>query len=101
MGYQKLSLAFCAGLIEEARLLDEVLTAQGIEVVSEVSFGTFGFKYYGREKDLMELYTDLPRTRGAAACGTCPGTCEGSCPFGRRIRPELVEAHEALSFRRA
>jgi len=33
---RKLGLAFCAGLIEEARLLDEVLTAQGFEVVSAI-----------------------------------------------------------------
>jgi uncharacterized metal-binding protein len=36
MGYHRLGLAFCGGLTHEARLLDEVLSAQGFEVVSAV-----------------------------------------------------------------
>ena len=34
MGYRKLGVAFCAGLREEARILDEILTRRGFEVVS-------------------------------------------------------------------
>jgi uncharacterized metal-binding protein len=36
MGFKKLGLAFCAGLIEEAGLLDQVLVAQGFEVASAI-----------------------------------------------------------------
>jgi len=51
------------------------------------------FKYYGREKEAMRLYAALPVGRGARACGGCRGDCEGACPFGRRMREELIEAH--------
>ena len=34
MGYRRLGIAFCAGLREEARILDEILTRRGFEVVS-------------------------------------------------------------------
>ena len=36
MGFQKLGLAFCAGLIDEAAALDRILTARGFEVSSVV-----------------------------------------------------------------
>jgi uncharacterized metal-binding protein len=36
MGFRRLGLAFCAGLIQEARTLDEVLQARGFEVASVV-----------------------------------------------------------------
>ena len=55
------------------------------------------FKYYGREKDSMKLYASLPRERTASACLSCEGSCHGSCPYGRRIRDGLVEAHEMLT----
>ncbi len=34
MGYRKLGVAFCAGLRNEARILDEILARRGFEVVS-------------------------------------------------------------------
>ncbi len=36
MGYQKLGIAFCAGLYQEAKALTKILEAQGFEVVSVV-----------------------------------------------------------------
>ena len=36
MGYQKLGLAFCGGLKQEAKILSEILTAQGFSVASVV-----------------------------------------------------------------
>lgn len=36
MGYKKLGIAFCAGLFSEARSLQQILEAQGFEVVSVV-----------------------------------------------------------------
>lgn len=35
-GFRRLGLAFCGGLLEEARMLDEILVARGFEVVSAV-----------------------------------------------------------------
>ena len=59
------------------------------------------FKYYGREKDSMELYSRLPQKCSASTCGQCPGHCDRGCPFGRRVQAELVEAHEMLRFTEA
>ncbi|KPK62691.1 MAG: hypothetical protein AMS21_07255 [Gemmatimonas sp. SG8_38_2] len=59
------------------------------------------FKYYGREKRSMELYDALPRRSKASTCDRCPGACDTGCPFGRRVRDELVEAHQLLSFAEA
>jgi aryl-alcohol dehydrogenase-like predicted oxidoreductase len=56
------------------------------------------FRYYGREKEAMRLYHEVPRRRSAAACRGCAGSCDGSCPFGRRVRDGLVEAHGLLRF---
>jgi aryl-alcohol dehydrogenase-like predicted oxidoreductase len=56
------------------------------------------FKYYGREKRSMELYDALPERSRASTCDRCPGPCDTGCPFGRRVRDELVEAHQLLSF---
>jgi len=59
------------------------------------------FKYYGREKDSMAMYGALPGRHTASACDRCPGHCDNGCPFGRRVRDELVEAHQLLSFAEA
>jgi predicted aldo/keto reductase-like oxidoreductase len=69
--------------------------------VADVMRYAMYFKYYGREKDSMQLYGALPARFSAAACARCPGSCEAGCPFGRRVRAELVEAHRLLSFSRA
>ena len=59
------------------------------------------FKYYGREKRSMELYDALPYRSRASICDRCAGPCDNACPFGRRVREELVEAHRMLSFAEA
>jgi aryl-alcohol dehydrogenase-like predicted oxidoreductase len=69
--------------------------------VADVMRYAMYFKYYGREKDSMALYGELPPKCRAASCTNCSGSCDGACPFGRRVRDELVEAHRLLSFARA
>jgi predicted aldo/keto reductase-like oxidoreductase len=55
------------------------------------------FKYYGREKDSMKLYAALPEENRADPCARCGGECQHSCPYGRAVREELLEAHEMLT----
>ena len=69
--------------------------------VAEVMRYAMYFKYYGREKDSMELYGKLPTRCQADSCDGCSGSCDAACPFGRRVKDELVEAHRLLSFARA
>jgi len=68
--------------------------------VADVMRYAMYFKYYGREKDSMELYGKLPGECSAASCEGCTAPCESSCPFGRQVKEELVEAHRLLSFAR-
>ena len=51
---------------------------------------------YGRVHDAARLYGRLPSRRTATACGDCSGACDAACPFGRRVRAELVAAHRLL-----
>ncbi len=59
------------------------------------------FAYYGREKEAMRLYRELPPAATAAVCADCEGPCNGACPFGRRVRAGLLEAHEVLRWTKA
>jgi aryl-alcohol dehydrogenase-like predicted oxidoreductase len=83
---------FCATC--EASCLHQV-------AVAEVMRYAMYFTYYGREKEAMRLYRGLSEPNRAAACATCPGPCDGACPFGRKVRTGLVEAHERLSWKQA
>jgi aryl-alcohol dehydrogenase-like predicted oxidoreductase len=69
--------------------------------VADVMRYAMYFKYYGREKDSMELYGKLPGECSAAACDGCTAPCDSACPFGRQVKEELVEAHQLLSFAQA
>ena len=66
--------------------------------VADVMRYAMYFKYYGREKEAMQLYGTLPEQHSALVCDRCAGPCEAACPFGRVVRAELVEAHKLLSF---
>jgi aryl-alcohol dehydrogenase-like predicted oxidoreductase len=68
--------------------------------VAEVMRYDMYFRYYGREKEAMRLYSRLPAAATAAPCRDCSGHCDGACPFGRAVRAGLVAAHEQLSFAR-
>jgi len=68
--------------------------------IADVNRFAMYFKYYGREKDSMQLYDALPDGCSADACATCGGSCDAGCPFGRDVRAELVEAHRLLNFSR-
>ena len=70
---------------------------RGVAVADVMRYHMY-FKYYGRQKDSMRLYRELPAKRSAVACRDCEAPCEGNCPFDRRIRAGLLEAHELLSF---
>ena len=54
------------------------------------------FHNYGREKYAMGLYAALPDSKKADRCSSCPGHCNGSCPFGVPVKEKLIEAHTEL-----
>jgi predicted aldo/keto reductase-like oxidoreductase len=69
--------------------------------IADINRYAMYFAGYGREKRAMQLYRSLPQRWTAATCGDCSGPCDGACPFGRRVRAELLDAHRSLSFREA
>ena len=72
----------------------------GVAVADVMRYAMY-FSGYGREKEAMRRYREIPRSRTAAACDGCPSPCEAACPFGRPVRSELVAAHRLLSFAEA
>jgi aryl-alcohol dehydrogenase-like predicted oxidoreductase len=66
--------------------------------IADINRYAMYFKHYGREKESMRLYDAVPAESSAAACQECPGDCDSACPFGRRVREELLAAHRMLSF---
>jgi len=55
------------------------------------------FENYREQKLGLEKYRQVPAAHRAAACEGCPAPCEGSCPYGVRIRERLTGAHRLLS----
>ncbi len=78
----------------------EAACPHGVAVADVMRYAMY-FKYYGREKEAMRRYEELPQHGTAAACAACTGACDGACPFGRGVRAGLVEAHRLLRFSRA
>lgn len=73
----------------------------GQVAVADVMRYAMYFKYYGREKEAMRLYREMPREATAEECQYCSGGCDDACPFGRQVRAGLVDAHTWLSWKRA
>lgn len=78
----------------------EASCPHGVAVADVMRYAMY-FQYYGREKEAMQLYGELPPSGTAAACRGCAGDCDGACPFGRQVRAGLVDAHRRLSWQRA
>jgi predicted aldo/keto reductase-like oxidoreductase len=66
--------------------------------VADINRYAMYFSAYGREKEAMGRYHALSEKCSARACESCSGPCDAACPFGRRVRAELLEAHRRLSF---
>ncbi|MGD8440535.1 MAG: aldo/keto reductase [Holophagae bacterium] len=66
--------------------------------VAEIMRYDMYFQYYGREKEAMRLYRELPDRATAAVCRDCSGACDAGCPFGRQVRLGLKDAHERLTW---
>ncbi|MEN8181279.1 MAG: aldo/keto reductase [Myxococcota bacterium] len=54
------------------------------------------FEDYGREKEAMRLYAQLPKR--ADVCASCSAPCAGTCPVSIPIQQRMTGAHELLTF---
>jgi aryl-alcohol dehydrogenase-like predicted oxidoreductase len=73
----------------------------GNVAVADVMRYAMYFTSYGREKEAMRLYRELPARATAETCRDCSGPCDRACPFGRQVRAGLIDAHDRLSWRQA
>jgi len=78
---------FCSGC--------ETSCPRGVAIADVNRFWMYS-AYYDRHEEARRGYRALAPWRSAVACERCPGPCDGACPFGRRVRTELVEAHRRL-----
>ncbi len=73
---------------------------RGVAVADVMRYSMY-FAYYGREKEAMRLYQELPAERRASKCAACSAPCEVACPHGRRLHAELIAADRRLRFEEA
>jgi uncharacterized protein len=69
---------------------------RGVAVADVMRYSMYGAEY-GMMADATRRYRALPPERSAADCASCAGPCEAVCPFGRRVREGLAEAHALLA----
>ena len=64
--------------------------------VSTVMRYAYYYEGQGLEKHAMELYANLGRS-SASACRDCIGFCDGACPHGIDILPNMLKVHDLLT----
>jgi len=77
----------------------EAACPHGVAVAQIMRFEMY-FSCYGREKEAMRRYRELPEAATAAVCADCHGSCNTACPFGREVRAGLLDAHTRLDLQR-
>jgi len=55
------------------------------------------FEHYGLEKEAMMSYAEMGAARKPLGCANCAGYCENACPYGLKVRAQLIHAHDILS----
>ncbi len=98
MGYSRIGVAFCTGLRQEARILHDILTAQGFEVVSAVcKVGAVPKEELG-----VDDQDKIRRGRFESMCspiGQATILNEAGCHFN--VLLGLCVGHDSLFFRHA
>lgn len=67
-----------------------------VAVADVMRYAMYGVQY-GMMADATRRYRALPLDRSAASCAACSGPCDAACPFKRRVREGLAEAHTLLA----
>jgi len=55
------------------------------------------FEDYRMEKESMRYYAELEDETKPTNCSECAGLCEKACPFGLKVKEQLLQAHRILS----
>jgi len=55
------------------------------------------FENYRMERMATDYYAELAEARKPLGCADCSGPCEKACPYGLKVRPRLIQAHDILS----
>lgn len=64
--------------------------------VSTIMRYAYYYEGQGYEKYAMQKYAGLDG-RHASACLDCPGHCDGACPYGFDIQPNMLRVHDLLT----
>jgi predicted aldo/keto reductase-like oxidoreductase len=64
--------------------------------VSTIMRYAYYYEGQGRQKAAMTMYADL-NGADASACGACEGNCNGACPYGIDILPNMLQVHDLLT----
>jgi hypothetical protein len=55
------------------------------------------FEDYRMEKEAMRYYSEMDEHIKPLYCKDCKGNCTSSCPYGLKVRDNLLLAHEILT----
>jgi predicted aldo/keto reductase-like oxidoreductase len=64
--------------------------------VSTIMRYAYYYEGQGRQKAAMTQYSAL-RGADASACRDCAGNCDGACPYGIDILPNMLQVHDLLT----
>lgn len=65
--------------------------------VSDVMRYKMYFQDYGREKQAIQHYAALQKEKKPLNCVSCPGFCGTACPYGLKVKEDLIAAHDILT----
>jgi len=92
-----LDIYFAEGYLgtNSEKMLGQSACPKGVAVDEVLRYAMY-FENYGMEKGGLELYERMDPARKPAACLSCAGPCEATCPHGLAVRAKLVRAHKLL-----
>lgn len=69
---------------------------KNVAVNEVLRYGMY-FEDYRMEKEAMRYYAELEEAKKPLFCTGCSGSCESACPYGLRVKEQLIRTHEILS----
>jgi aryl-alcohol dehydrogenase-like predicted oxidoreductase len=55
------------------------------------------YEHYGMERQAVDYYAELEAERKPLNCAGCPAPCQSACPYGLKVKSNLLRTHDILS----
>jgi aryl-alcohol dehydrogenase-like predicted oxidoreductase len=55
------------------------------------------YEHYGMERQAVDYYAELETERKPLNCAGCPAPCQSACPYGLKVKSNLLRTHDILS----